>query len=162
MAVCKIEPDFGLNPVLRHAVAFIEQKAEQELSRRLALFSSLMKPARGEDIVLGNAQTILIHIAEIGLGDRRAPLGFDHEKRRGANIIMAREGALAGAEAVRFRAGCEAQSHQRHSESNPAAGADEPTAVWLTSICRHRPPVPSPKAGWPQTRRLGRRRQREP
>ena len=132
----KIEPDFGLNPILRHAVAFIEQKPEQELSRRLALFGSLMQPTRGQDIVSGNAETVLIHVAEIGLRDRRTPLGFDQKKRHRANIVMALKGALAGAERIGFCAGCEAQSRQRQSESKTAGGPDKPTAVVRISITR--------------------------
>ena len=139
---CKIEPDFGLDPILRHAVAFVEQKAEQELSRRLALLGSLMQPTGREDIVSGNAETVLIHIAEIGLGDRRTPLRFDKEKRRRANIVMTVKGALAGAERVGFYAGGKTQSSQRQSESKTAGGANSPSAVERVSICRNHRSAP--------------------
>ncbi len=102
---CKIEPDFGLHPILWHPVAFVEQKAEQELSRWLALLGSLMQPACGDDIIARNAETILIQIAEIGLGDRRTSVGFDQEKRCRTSIVMARKGTLAGSGRVRLCAG---------------------------------------------------------
>ena len=63
----KVQPDFSLDPVLRHAKAFVVKKAEQELRGRLALFGRLMEPTGGDDIVARQAETILAHVAEIGL-----------------------------------------------------------------------------------------------
>ena len=148
MGRCKIEPDLGLDPILRHAIAFVEQKAEQVLSRRLALFGRLMQPTGGEDIVSGNAETVLIHVAEIGLGDRRSPLGFAQKKRRRANVIMAHKGAHASAEHIGFCAGGKAQSRQRQSESQTPGGASSESAVVRISISRESSAgSPSPQLG---------------
>ena len=104
------------------------------MARRLALLGGLMQPTRGEDIVSRNAEAILIHIAEISLGDRRPPLGRNQEKRRGADIVLALKGALAGAERVGFCTGGKAQSRKRQSRGKPADGVDKPPAVARASI----------------------------
>ena len=85
-----------------------------------------------------------------GLRDRRTPLGRNQEKRRGADIVLARKGALAGAERVGFCAGGKAQSRQRQSRGKPADGVDKPPAVARASICRNHPAAhprrrPSPR-----------------
>ena len=76
----EIEPDFGLDPVLRHAISLVEKQTEQELRGRLALLGRLIEPAGGDRVVARNAQAVLIHVADIGLGDRRAALGFGEQQ----------------------------------------------------------------------------------
>ena len=95
-----------------------------------------------------------MQIAEIGLGDRRAPLGFDREKRRRMNIVMPVKRALAGADRVCFRAGRRAQNAQRQSESKTPDGVNLPPAVERFSMCCNHPPAfPVATAG--QDARLG-------